>query len=124
MPDSPFDLQKVVSAGIMPIMQELVKEGSNLADLHELGLAMLQCLARGQLVIGRSELDYGWWLSASSLFTKMHTVWQLFGEVLNTVQYCCTISASLQQQLTAQCWPHWNNEVVFRGGVCSTAPIL
>ena len=62
---------------------------------------MLQCLARGQLVTGLSELDPGWWLSASSLFTKMHTIWQLFGKALNAVQNCSTTSAPLQQQLTA-----------------------
>ena len=85
MPDSQFDLQKIISAGITPIMQDWVKEGSKSADLHELGLAMLQWLARGQLVTGLSELDPGWWLSASSLFTKMHTIWQLFGKALNAV---------------------------------------
>ncbi|DBB12202.1 TPA: hypothetical protein ACH3X3_006308 [Trebouxia sp. C0006] len=81
MPDSQFDLQKIISAGITPIMQDWVKEGSKSADLHELGLAMLQWLARGQLVTGLSELDPGWWLSASSLFTKMHTIWQLFAHL-------------------------------------------
>ena len=116
MPDSQLDLQKVVSAGIIPTMQEWVKEGSKSADLHELELAMLQCLARGQLVTGLSQLDPGWWLSASSQFTKMHAIWQLFGKVLNAVQNCSTTSAPLQQQLTAQCCPHWNDEVVVRSG--------
>ena len=87
-------LQKVISAGIIPVMQEWVKAGSDSADLHELGLAILQSLARGQLVTGPSELDPGWWLSASSLFTKMHTIWQLFGKAVNAVQNCSTAAAT------------------------------
>lgn len=98
-------LQKVISAGIVPVMQEWVKAGSESADLHELGLAMLQSLARGQLVTGPSELDPGWWLSASSLFTKMHTIWQLFGKALNAVSilqnYLSTAAATADCLLDA-----------------------